>query len=75
MILRWSQPPVNAAWSPKWDRLLEGAVDQVLPPRASGRTQHWVYGFADTDRRWFGASAPRLQMEAASSGTQYPEIS
>jgi hypothetical protein len=73
--VRWSQPPVNVAWFPKRDRLLEGAVDQELPPRACGRTQHWVYGFAVTDRRWSGASASRLQMEAASSGTLHRGIS
>jgi hypothetical protein len=72
----WSQPPVNAAWSATMDdRELDGAVAQELPPHALSRTEHLVFGSADTDRRLSEAFAPRLHKEAASSWDQIREIS
>lgn len=64
----WMHPPENAAWSATTnDRRLEGAVAQELPLRALSRTQHFVFGPADTDRRLSEGPAPRLPKEAASS--------
>jgi hypothetical protein len=67
MNRRWSQPPVTAAGSPERDRVLDGALDQRLPPRACARIKHWVPGqSAGTDRRSLEAHSPRPQQEAAS---------
>lgn len=76
MTRSWSQPPDNAAWSPtKDDRGLDGALAQELPLSALWRTQHLVFGSADTDRRLSEGPAPRLHMEAANSRDRDPEIS
>jgi hypothetical protein len=76
MTRSWTQPPANAAWSPTTDdRGLDGVVAQELPLRALWRTQHLVFGSADTDRRLSEGPAPRLQKEAASSRNLEPEIS
>lgn len=63
MSYSWMHPPENGAWSATTDdRRLEGAVAQELPLRALSRTQHFVFGTADTDRRLsegFNAPAPK----------------
>jgi len=57
------------------DRRLDGAVAQELPIHALSRTQHMVFGTADTDRRLSEGLVPRLPKEAASSWNPRPEIS
>ena len=75
MTHSWSHPPEDAAWSAtKDDRGLDGAVAQELPLRAISRTQHLVFGTADTDRRLSEAFVPRLLKEAASSWNPAREI-
>lgn len=72
----WMHSPEDAAWSATTDdRVLDGAVAQELPSRASRRTKHLVLGTADTDRRWSEGLAPRLPKEAASSWNPGREIS
>jgi hypothetical protein len=76
MIHGWSHPPEDAAWSATTDdRVLDGAVAQELPSRASRRPQHLVLNTADTDKRWSEGLAPRLPKEAASSWNRGPDFS
>ncbi len=63
----WMHSPETAAWSSDMDdRRLDGADAEELPINALSRTQHLVFGTADTDRRLPEGPAPRLQKEAAS---------
>ena len=71
----WSHLPEHAAWSAlTGDRVLDGAVPKSFLSALS-RTQHLVFGFADTDRRLSEGPAPRLPKEAASSWNHDREIS
>ena len=71
----WSHLPEHAAWSAITDdRVLDGAVPKSFLSALS-RTQHLVFGFADTDRRLSEGLAPRLPKEAASSWNHHREIS
>ena len=63
----WMHPPETSAWSSDMDdRRLDGVDAEELPISALSRTQHLVFGTADTDRRLSEGPAPRLQKEAAS---------